>query len=258
MTNGKWSLIAATVLSVSLLGSLTEGFVTTGPQSSPSSQSGSSLSLVTTDNEVTREPIGTPANEDNDDDDNDDDEKEEEEGDDEVDAFSSMMGMQAAASPGGQTVYVIEFESEAEKAAAGGNGHRNRDGKDMSDDGADAQSPLDPWSIVWYIGSFGGLIAFFLIVSCSEWCCRRGARSPLNMPYTQRGEVLNATAVAAAGNNQTVVTESPPPPYHLFAPPPYDSINYAEIADKGPAGEKLDIYVISLPIQAAPAQPPPA
>ncbi|XP_031778973.1 uncharacterized protein LOC100678650 isoform X2 [Nasonia vitripennis] len=130
-----------------------------------------------------------------------------------------------------QTVYVIEFETEA----------------DGSKDGSEAQSPLDPWSIVWYIGSFGGLVAFFLIVSCSEWCCRRGAR-PLSVPYTQRGEVINP--------NGQPVSESPPPPYHLFAPPPYDSVNYAEIADKSGNGEKLDIYVITMPIQQAPVMPP--
>lgn len=41
------------------------------------------------------------------------------------------------------------------------------------------------------------------------------------------------------------VTETPPPPYHLFAPPSYDSVNYA---DK-PNQEKPDIYVIQMPIQ---------
>ncbi|XP_011500606.1 PREDICTED: uncharacterized protein LOC105364391 [Ceratosolen solmsi marchali] len=144
-----------------------------------------------------------------------------------------------------QTVYVIEFETEEDGK---GESRRNRGGKDMNDESSDGQSPLDPWSIVWYIGSFGGLVAFFLIVSCSEWCCRRGAR-PLSVPYTQRGEVMSP-GVQPAG-------ESPPPPYHLFAPPPYDSVNYAEIAsDKGPAPEKLDIYVISLPIHQG--QQPPA
>ncbi|KAJ8680037.1 hypothetical protein QAD02_015824 [Eretmocerus hayati] len=120
-----------------------------------------------------------------------------------------------------QTVYVIEFETEPD--AAKGDGHRNRAGKGLPHDGTDLQSPLDPWSIVWYIGSFGGLVAFFLIVSCSEWCCRRGAR-PLSVPYTQRGEVLNA---------QPLNDSSPPPPYHLFAPPPYDSVNYGDNCYQG-------------------------
>lgn len=111
-------------------------------------------------------------------------------------------------------------------------------------------SPLDPWSIVWYIGSFGGLVAFFLIVSCSEWCCRRGART-LGTPYgvPRTGEAVNSSRG---------VTETPPPPYHLFAPPPYDSVNYADLVDKA-SGEKLNIYVISVPVQSnIPVQPPTA
>lgn len=111
-------------------------------------------------------------------------------------------------------------------------------------DEEDDQNPLDPWSIVWYIGSFGGLVAFFLIVSCSEWCCRRGGRS-LSVPYSQRNEVINGP----------VVTETPPPPYHLFAPPSYDSVNYGEITDKT-SGEKVDIYVISVPLHRPVVQAP--
>ncbi|XP_071856945.1 uncharacterized protein isoform X3 [Bombus fervidus] len=144
----------------------------------------------------------------------------------------------------GQTLYVIEFESES-------NEKESNKGKDPSLGGFlfvsvdnDGQNPLDPWSIVWYIGSFGGLVAFFLIVSCSEWCCRRGGR-PLTVPYAQRAEAINGP----------VVTETPPPPYHLFAPPPYDSVNYGEIVDKT-SGEKLDIYVISVPIHRPVVQAP--
>ncbi|XP_078045156.1 uncharacterized protein LOC144474307 isoform X3 [Augochlora pura] len=137
-----------------------------------------------------------------------------------------------------KTVYVIEFESES------GEKEEQSKGKDGPADGDD-QNPLDPWSIVWYIGSFGGLVAFFLIVSCSEWCCRRGGR-PLTVPYAQRAEVMNGSQV---------VTETPPPPYHLFAPPPYDSVNYGEIVDKA-SGEKLDIYVISVPIHRPVVQVP--
>ncbi|XP_012142197.1 uncharacterized protein LOC100879597 [Megachile rotundata] len=138
------------------------------------------------------------------------------------------------------TVYVIEFESELNEKE---DSMQNK-GKDSSNDG-DSQNPLDPWSIVWYIGSFGGLVAFFLIVSCSEWCCRRGGRT-ITVPYAQRAEVINGGQV---------VTETPPPPYHLFAPPPYDSVNYGEIVDKT-SGEKLDIYVISVPIHRPVVQVP--
>ncbi|XP_033225132.1 uncharacterized protein LOC117178038 [Belonocnema kinseyi] len=140
-----------------------------------------------------------------------------------------------------ETVYVIEFETEPDEKEE----VPRKRGKDGTLVVGESQSPLDPWSIVWYIGSFGGLVAFFLIVSCSEWCCRRGAR-PITVPYIQRGEVISS----AQG-----VTETPPPPYHLFAPPPYDSINYADLTDKA-SGEKLDIYVISMPIQSPVNQVP--
>ncbi|KYM78526.1 hypothetical protein ALC53_11181, partial [Atta colombica] len=142
----------------------------------------------------------------------------------------------------GGTVYVIAFGGKEE------NTEKERDTEESGPHfvvvNSDMQNPLDPWSIVWYIGSFGGLVAFFLIVSCSEWCCRRGGR-PLTVPYAQRAETLNTTGV----------TETPPPPYHLFAPPSYDSVNYNEIVDKT-SDEKLDIYVISVPIHRPMAQAP--
>ncbi|XP_011865815.1 PREDICTED: uncharacterized protein LOC105560912 isoform X1 [Vollenhovia emeryi] len=141
----------------------------------------------------------------------------------------------------GGTLYVI-FEGKEESA------EKERDTDESGPYfvvvNGELQNPLDPWSIVWYIGSFGGLVAFFLIVSCSEWCCRRGGR-PLTVPYAQRAETINTTGV----------TETPPPPYHLFAPPSYDSVNYGEIVDKT-SGEKLDIYVISVPIHRPVVQAP--
>ncbi|XP_050446134.1 uncharacterized protein LOC126848884 isoform X2 [Cataglyphis hispanica] len=141
-----------------------------------------------------------------------------------------------------ETVYVITFGGKEE------NGEKERDTEEIGPRfvivNGDLQNPLDPWSIVWYIGSFGGLVAFFLIVSCSEWCCRRGGR-PLTVPYAQRAETINTPGV----------TETPPPPYHLFAPPSYDSVNYGEIVDKT-TGEKLDIYVISVPIHRPMVQAP--
>ncbi|XP_003698866.1 uncharacterized protein LOC100868509 isoform X1 [Apis florea] len=145
-----------------------------------------------------------------------------------------------------QTVYVFEFESESnEKEESLQEGKETPSGGFIYvSDEEDDQNPLDPWSIVWYIGSFGGLVAFFLIVSCSEWCCRRGGRS-LSVPYSQRNEVINGP----------VVTETPPPPYHLFAPPSYDSVNYGEITDKT-SGEKVDIYVISVPLHRPVVQAP--
>ncbi|XP_072765794.1 uncharacterized protein [Anoplolepis gracilipes] len=141
-----------------------------------------------------------------------------------------------------ETVYVIAFGGKDETL------EKDRDTEEIGPRfvvvNSDLQNPLDPWSIVWYIGSFGGLVAFFLIVSCSEWCCRRGGR-PLAVPYAQRAETINTPGV----------TETPPPPYHLFAPPSYDSVNYGEIVDKT-TGEKLDIYVISMPIHRPMMQAP--
>ncbi|GAB1866527.1 hypothetical protein CAJAP_07606 [Camponotus japonicus] len=141
-----------------------------------------------------------------------------------------------------ETVYVFALGGKDEKV------EKDRDTEEIGPRfvvvNGDLQNPLDPWSIVWYIGSFGGLVAFFLIVSCSEWCCRRGNRS-LSVPYAQRAETINTPGI----------TETPPPPYHLFAPPSYDSVNYGKIVDKT-TGEKVDIYVISVPIHRPIVQAP--
>ena len=70
----------------------------------------------------------------------------------------------------------------------------------------------------------------------------------MSVPYGQR-DILAVNSLHnhphLHPHNQD--TESPPPPYHLFAPPPYDSINYAEFQDKN-FNEKLDIYVITVPV----------
>ncbi|XP_046746993.1 uncharacterized protein LOC124411721 [Diprion similis] len=163
------------------------------------------------------------------DDDEGDDDDDNDDGDDEDSILKNAINGRTVEQRGG-SVYVIEFESETD------------DVKDASTNNttesvqATTNSPLDPWSIVWYIGSFGGLVAFFLVVSCSEWCCRRGAR-PMGITYTQPGEP-DSTSFG--------VQDAPPPPYHLFAPPPYDSIYYGDITDKT-SGEKLDIFVIAVP-----------
>ncbi|XP_066595770.1 uncharacterized protein [Prorops nasuta] len=141
-----------------------------------------------------------------------------------------------------KTIYVYQFDYESNEK----DDETRSKGKNPGNGSGETQSPLDPWSIVWYIGSFGGLVAFFLIVSCSEWCCRRNGRQ-LGVPYgNQRAEVVSA------GNG---ATETPPPPYHLFAPPSYDSVNYGDIIDKT-SGEKLEIYVISVPIHHQVVLPP--
>ncbi|XP_048507856.1 uncharacterized protein LOC105690062 isoform X2 [Athalia rosae] len=139
----------------------------------------------------------------------------------------------------GGSIYVIEFESESNEF---NDGSTNATTESIQ---VETHGPLDPWSIVWYIGSFGGLVAFFLVVSCSEWCCRRGAR-PVTISYSQSGE---------GGSGSSGSQDTPPPPYHLFAPPPYESIYYGDITDKD-SGEKMDIFVIAVPVHgSAPVQP---
>lgn len=90
-------------------------------------------------------------------------------------------------------------------------------------------SSFDSWSIVWYIASFGGLIVFFLIVSCSEWCCRKQVRQQ------QAQEVPRTTT-----RPNSPVSDVPPPAYELFAPPPYDSCLFSKDGEK----HKFDVYVV--------------
>ncbi|KAF5283178.1 hypothetical protein FQR65_LT02690 [Abscondita terminalis] len=85
-------------------------------------------------------------------------------------------------------------------------------------------SNFQPWSILWYIGSFGGLIAFFLVVSCSEWCCRTRLRG------------RNSQTTSSNSPNPNDV---PPPAYDLFAPPSYESL----CRPNGEKGE-YDVYVV--------------
>lgn len=86
---------------------------------------------------------------------------------------------------------------------------------------------IEPWSILWYVGSFGGLILFFFLVSCSEWCCRKYARS------TREQERNNSSRASPSPT-----LETPPPAYDLFAPPSYESLDCC--------GEKgmFDVYVV--------------
>jgi len=95
--------------------------------------------------------------------------------------------------------------------------------------GTDDVSPLDSWSVVWYIASFGGLIAFFLIVSCSEWCCRKAVRNSQNCSRTPTIPPTPTT------------TDTPPPSYDEFAPPSYESICLGR--SRGEKSE-YDIYVV--------------
>ncbi|KAF7264648.1 hypothetical protein GWI33_022822 [Rhynchophorus ferrugineus] len=89
---------------------------------------------------------------------------------------------------------------------------------------------LDTWSIIWYIASFGGLILFFLIVSCSEWCCRRNAR---------RGcQRQNAQTVVP------VVPDTPPPSYDQFAPPSYEELWVGSSRQAKSEKTEYDVYVV--------------
>ncbi|XP_050310672.1 uncharacterized protein LOC126746453 [Anthonomus grandis grandis] len=93
------------------------------------------------------------------------------------------------------------------------------------------QSVPSTWSVVWYIASFTGLILFFLIVSCSEWCCRRNARR-----NCQR------TTLPQGGTSSQRINDTPPPPYDNFAPPKYE-----EVLGMCSSGEKskYDVFVVS-------------
>lgn len=91
---------------------------------------------------------------------------------------------------------------------------------------------MDSWSVVWYIASFSGLIAFFLVVSCSEWCCRKGsspspAYPPPNVPPSP-----------------TPSSMTPPPDYELFAPPSYDLVQ-ADTEKK----DFFEVYVVPVHTQ---------
>ncbi|GLV44500.1 hypothetical protein CBL_10305 [Carabus blaptoides fortunei] len=97
---------------------------------------------------------------------------------------------------------------------------------------------FDPWSIVWYIGSFGGLIAFFLVVSCSEWCCMRNRAARAQQRQAQQAAGCPGGAARVRATARSASAETPPPAYHLFAPPPYDSITYSE------KSEKFDVFVV--------------
>ncbi|XP_073972204.1 uncharacterized protein [Rhodnius prolixus] len=105
----------------------------------------------------------------------------------------------------------------------------------------------DPLSVVWYLGAFGGLIAFFLVVTFSEWCCaskhlyrRHGLAAPYLTGYS----------------TESRAPETPPPPYHLFAPPPY-----AEVTTCCEKTAQTPIYIIpvhqSPPSATLPPPPPP-
>ncbi|XP_018329473.1 uncharacterized protein LOC108739881, partial [Agrilus planipennis] len=89
---------------------------------------------------------------------------------------------------------------------------------------------FNAWSILWYVGSFVGLIAFFFIISFSEWCCKRRL-------WNRRNTRNAITTPSPNGTNDPA-----PPAYDLFAPPSYDSI-YKDGTDEKP---QFDVYVVPI------------
>lgn len=105
-----------------------------------------------------------------------------------------------------------------------------------------ALSPdVDMWSVVWYLGAFGGLVTFFVVVTCSEWCFG-------NHMYTRHGTnelYINAFQSTFLESQRT--PDTPPPPYHLFAPPSYSDL-FGAISSKnvGKKKNKLNIFIIPI------------
>lgn len=106
---------------------------------------------------------------------------------------------------------------------------------------AEKQSSNDGWCVVWYLGAFGSLVGFFLIITCMELFFR--------MPMYRQSHLQAFMQNLHAENKPT--PESPPPPYHLFAPPDYDE-TLQKVAD--PTRKTLGIFVI--PVPAYPGPPP--
>ncbi|XP_054290381.1 uncharacterized protein LOC129005498 [Macrosteles quadrilineatus] len=113
-------------------------------------------------------------------------------------------------------------------------------------DAATVHEVVDMWSVMWYLGAFGGLVTFFLIVTCSEWCFG-------NHMYTRHGiNELYINAYQTNFHEARRVSDSPPPPYDLFAPPSYSDL-FGKVQD---TRRKSKISVFIIPIhrrQSAPA-----
>ncbi|XP_065217477.1 uncharacterized protein LOC135843491 isoform X2 [Planococcus citri] len=104
------------------------------------------------------------------------------------------------------------------------------------------QSSTEGWCVVWYLGAFGSLVCFFLIITCMELFFR--------MPLYRQSH-LQAFIQNLHNENKPYTPESPPPPYHLFAPPDYNETVQKAADDKR---KTLDIFVI--PIYQGPAKTP--
>uniref|UniRef100_A0A1B6DNI1 Uncharacterized protein n=1 Tax=Clastoptera arizonana TaxID=38151 RepID=A0A1B6DNI1_9HEMI len=100
---------------------------------------------------------------------------------------------------------------------------------------------VDMWSVIWYLGAFGGLVTFFIIVTCSEWCFG-------NHMYTRHGtNQLYINAFQSTFLEAERTPETPPPPYHLFAPPSYSDL-FGTVTTKNNNKKKSKINIFIIPI----------
>lgn len=98
----------------------------------------------------------------------------------------------------------------------------------------------DMWSVIWYLGAFGGLVTFFVVVTCSEWCFG-------NHLYTRHGTneiYINAFQPTSFQESQQA-PETPPPPYHLFAPPSYSDL-FGSVKGGKRNISKINIFIIPI------------
>lgn len=103
---------------------------------------------------------------------------------------------------------------------------------------------VESWCVIWYLGAFGSLVCFFLIITCTELFFG----NPL-----YRDNNLNAFVQSIMSNeNKSYVPETPPPPYHLFAPPDYYETIQKTESDKR---KSLDVFVV--PVHAGKCSPDP-
>lgn len=98
----------------------------------------------------------------------------------------------------------------------------------------------ESWCVIWYLGAFGSLVCFFLIITCVELFFK----NPL-YPNSEFGSYI-------PNIHQAYVPETPPPSYHLFAPPDYNETIKKIVNEKRP---KLDIFVVPVHIKTMFAPP---
>lgn len=151
--------------------------------------------------------------------------------------------------------YTTELDGSSELNLSQKNTLKENSEENNSRDENEIDEVFDSWSIVWYIASFSGLILFFLIVSCSEWCCRNRIRRQQQQQQQQNPQTTQ-TATSSQTDMRIIATRSqpeqqPPPSYDLFAPPSYDSLlNTVGVTSVANGGEmkKSDYEVYVVPV----------